>query len=346
MSLPDLMKGLVKQYNDIKTGNARYGVAVVSLVGKEGLDICGYDTEPRHIACAGDILRFRTNCKSLAAIVERALDKTSERQVLLWENIGSNGPVAGIIPPPEGRGWSREMHSLTIDQNRVCYVGTRKGDTGVIARYEKKTNAKGKPELQVTAKIKCEFAPSAIAWSQDGLYCASRGKIYCIDKALSSMREFAAFNLPKGVGIHDIDFSCDQKNSVLSVLTKEVKEVSQAHIWVNGEYQQPKPVSHYAFAATAAYGRILFFNGNKNEISMAESGGQQQRISIAKDLDIQLLRFDPKMNYLYSITSQQVKSIPFYPKEYKLLTDFKFPEPVVFPQKDSISDARVGELWS
>jgi hypothetical protein len=237
------------------------------------------------------------------------------------------------------------MNSLALDKTGACYVGTCKDNSGIMARYEKKTSAKGKPELQITSQIRCDFAPYTLALSPDGIYCASNDKIYFIDKKRSSSREFAAFKLPKDTFIDEIDFSGGKENSVLLALTNknESTDVSHAHVWINEQYQPPKPVSHHAFAAAVAYGRILFFNGNKNEICM-ESGNQKQVFVYEKLDNIQLLRFDPAMNYLYAVTLQQVGFIPFYPKECKLLTEHKLPQDAVFSPDDRIIDVRVGEL--
>jgi hypothetical protein len=344
MTYAQLIDKLKKEYDDMVNGTFKHGVAVVQIIGREGLEICGYDTKQTHKACDGDVLKFRTNGKSLAAIIEQATPRVSERRIVLWDDLNAYYYTSGLIAAVDGGKWGCVTHSLALGSDLRCYVGTCLNAQGQITCFEKRlNNVLQKTELVPVKSIQVNVAPYVLANVHGNIYCAGNNKIISLDEGLNETREFANLDLDAGRVITELEFSGDSKTKMICALTNDVKGISKAFAWIDGLPYLPlasRPISHTAFAAAVVGGKAAFFYGDKNKIELKfpKEPKESKYLQLDSDADVLALRFDPIMHYLFANTANQVYILPFYPRDGCLIEN---KTPIFFSNTNKIKDVRV-----
>jgi hypothetical protein len=347
LGLDWVIKSLKQDEDNLKKAGARFSVAVASVIGS-GFMTCGYDSEKRHIPCKGDIILFESSGRSLAAIVERAADKTrSEKCIVYWSDI-SNAPVECGIDTPGYTGFAGTTHSFALDSDGSCYVGTCFDNKGRIARYKN-----GAPAGVETEKV----LPIALAAGNDCLYCSTGSKILRLGKENLEVivdknrnpSEIPVAGLAKGSIINELYCSCNKNNQILFAKTLSINSESGVLAWLNGAQLKLSSSSPGAFEAALAGGKVALFYADKNKIRMELAGEKTaaQELYLDDSVDINSLRFDSAMNYLYASTKNQIYIIPFNPITHALIENTK--EIRYIEQRqfgNEIRDFRVGALWS
>lgn len=282
----------------------------VHYTGSKSLEICGYTVPQRAISCDYGIRRFQAEGGSIAAITSlRPLrPATALRPLMLayWQTV-SSAPAFYDLP------FGKVMrHCVAIDApENKCYVGCCCDNKGSIAVF---------PGQNVPVPV--DFLPYALKTFGNSIYCAdSDHQIRKLDKKTFKGDVVTQIDNPNPDRIiEDLIVSENGASKVLCAKTSE-GENSAFYTWVNNSPVRRIDVLNNAFDAGILGGRVWLFYGDKSCL-VSETPGvkcEQKRRSFWHD--IQAVKIDSKLNYLYVTTSKQLFMIPFYPAINQLLDD-------------------------
>ncbi len=274
----------------------------VHYVGSKSLEICGYTVPRRAISCDYGIRRFQADNGSIAAI-------TNLRPLRLayWQTV-SSAPAFYDIP----LGKEKTRHCIAVDAaENKCYVGCCCDNKGSIAVFPGHS-----------APVPVDFLPYALKTFGNSIYCAdSDHQIRKLDKKTFNGDVVAKIDNPNpNQIIEDLIVAENGSSKVLCAKTSK-GENSAFYTWVNNSPVRRIDVLNNAFDAGILGGRVWLFYGDKSCLVSETPGVKCEQKRKSFWYDIQAIKIDSKLNYLYVATSKQLFMIPFYPAINQLLDD-------------------------